>query len=96
MSEEIVGFETKLAESMMSPAEMRIPEKTYNKKSLKETINLLGSFDLRFYFSNVGCQIPDTIIVSNPSYLKKVAEMNKFIITKNDKAFSLKKMQALK
>ena len=75
MSEEIVGFETKLAESMMSPAEMRIPEKTYNKKSLKETINLLGSFDLRFYFSNVGCQIPDTIIVSNPSYLKKVAEI---------------------
>lgn len=75
MSEEIVGFETKLAESMMSPAEMRVPEKTYNKKSLKETINLLGSFDLRYYFNIVGCQTPDTIIVSNPSYLKKIAEL---------------------
>ena len=75
MSEEIVGFETKLAESMMSPSEMRIPEKTYNKMSLKETISSLGSFDLRYYFSTVGCQVPDTIIVSNPEYLTKVAKM---------------------
>lgn len=75
ISEEVVRFETKLAETMMSPAEMRIPEKTYNKKSLKETIELLGSFDLRFYFTNVRCETPDTIIVSNPTYLKKVAEL---------------------
>jgi len=75
IGEDIVRFEKKLAESMMSPAEMRIPEKTYNKKSTKETIDLLGSFDLRYYFNAVGCQIPDTIIVSNPSYLKKVAEL---------------------
>jgi putative endopeptidase len=75
MAEEIVSFEKKLAESMMSPAEMRIPEKTYNKMSLRETIGLLGSFDLRQYFTLVGCQTPDTIIVSNPVYLKKVAEL---------------------
>ncbi len=75
MGEEIVAFEKKLAESMMSPAEMRIPEKTYNKMSLRETMSYLGSFDLRQYFSVVGCQTPDTIIVSNPAYLKKVAEL---------------------
>ena len=75
MGEEIVAFEKKLAESMMSPAEMRIPEKTYNKMSLRETMSHLGSFDLRQYFSVVGCQTPDTIIVSNPAYLKKVAEL---------------------
>lgn len=75
MAEEIVSFEKKLAEVMMSPAEMRIPEKTYNKMSLRETMSLLGSFDLRQYFNIVGCQTPDTIIVSNPSYLKKVAEL---------------------
>lgn len=75
MAEEIVSFEKKLAEVMMSPAEMRIPEKTYNKMSLRETMSLLGSFDLRQYFHIVGCQTPDTIIVSNPAYLKKVAEL---------------------
>ena len=75
MSEDVVGIEKKMAESMMSPSEMRIPEKTYNKKSLKETITLLGSFDLRYYFNMVGCQTPDTLIVGNPDYLKKIAEL---------------------
>jgi len=74
-SEEIIAFEKKLAVAMMSPAEMRIPEKTYNKKSLKETISLMGTFDLRYYFNTVGCQIPDTIIVGNPEYLRNFAKV---------------------
>ncbi len=85
-SEEIIGFEKKLAVAMMSPAEMRIPEKTYNKKSLKETIALMGTFDLRYYFNAVGCQTPDTIIVGNPEYLRnfaKVLETESFQTWKN-------------
>ena len=74
-SEEIIAFEKKLAVAMMSPAEMRIPEKTYNKKSLKETMALMGTFDLRYYFNAVGCQIPDTIIVGNPEYLRNFAKV---------------------
>lgn len=74
-SEEIIAFEKKLAVAMMSPAEMRIPEKTYNKKSLKETISLMGTFDLRYYFNAVGCQTPDTIIVGNPEYLRNFAKV---------------------
>lgn len=74
-SEEIIELEKKLAVAMMSPAEMRIPEKTYNKKSLKETIALMGTFDLRYYFNAVGCQTPDTIIVGNPEYLRNFAKV---------------------
>ena len=74
-SEEIIGFEKKLAVAMMSPAEMRIPEKTYNKQSLKETMAWMGTFDLRYYFNTVGCQIPDTIIVGNPEYLRNFAKV---------------------
>lgn len=74
-SEEIIGFEKKLAVAMMSPAEMRIPEKTYNKQSLKETMALMGTFDLRYYFNAVGCQTPDTIIVGNPEYLRNFAKV---------------------
>jgi putative endopeptidase len=74
-SEEIIELEKKLAVAMMSPAEMRIPEKTYNKKSLKETITLMGTFDLRYYFNAVGCQTPDTIIVGNPEYLRNFAKV---------------------
>ena len=74
-SEEIIAFEKKLAVAMMSPAEMRIPEKTYNKQSLKETMALMGTFDLRYYFNAVGCQTPDTIIVGNPEYLRNFAKV---------------------
>jgi putative endopeptidase len=74
-SEEIIELEKKLAVAMMSPAEMRIPEKTYNKQSLKETMALMGTFDLRYYFNAVGCQTPDTIIVGNPDYLRNFAKV---------------------
>lgn len=74
-SEEIIELEKKLAVAMMSPAEMRIPEKTYNKQSLKETMALMGTFDLRYYFNAVGCQTPDTIIVGNPEYLRNFAKV---------------------
>ena len=74
-SEEIIELEKKLAVAMMSPAEMRIPEKTYNKQSLKETMALMGTFDLRNYFNAVGCQTPDTIIVGNPEYLRNFAKV---------------------
>ncbi|MDP4636698.1 MAG: M13 family metallopeptidase [Crocinitomicaceae bacterium] len=74
-SEEIIELEKKLAVAMMSPAEMRIPEKTYNKQSLKETMALMGTFDLRNYFNAVGCQTPDTIIVGNPKYLRNFAKV---------------------
>ncbi|MDP4683888.1 MAG: M13 family metallopeptidase, partial [Crocinitomicaceae bacterium] len=41
----VITIEKRLAESMYAPAEMRLPEKTYNKKSLQEVKALFGKFD---------------------------------------------------
>jgi putative endopeptidase len=64
-AENVLKIETMLAEQMMSPAEMRIPEKTYNKLSTKEATALFGNFDFRYYMTKVGCQSPDSMIVGN-------------------------------
>ena len=51
-SEELIRFETTLAETMFAPAELRIPEKTYNKMSLKEVSDLMAPFDFILYLKN--------------------------------------------
>lgn len=73
-SASIVKFETKLAESMLPPAKMRIPELTYNKMALKEVIKSFGTFDFRYYLSKIGAQSPDSIIVSNPDFIVTLAQ----------------------
>jgi len=74
-AEHVLKIETMLAETMMSPAEMRIPEKTYNKMSTKEATALFGNFDFRYYMAKVECQTPDSIVVGNILFVKNVAVM---------------------
>jgi putative endopeptidase len=74
-AENVVKIEKLLAETMMSPAEMRIPEKTYNKQSTKAATSLFGNFDFRYYLTKVGCQSPDSIVVGNIDFVKNVASM---------------------
>ena len=73
-SASVVKFETKLAESMLTPAKMRIPELTYNKLSFKDVIQRFGTFDFRYYLSKIGAQTPDSIIVSNPDFISTLAK----------------------
>lgn len=73
---DIVALETALAGAMLRPAEMREPEKTYNKQSLAEVSSSLGNnFDFSAYLKAVGSAQPDSIIVSNPAFNTKVAEL---------------------
>jgi putative endopeptidase len=74
--ENIVKLETALASAMLRPAEMREPEKTYNKQSLGQVSASLGqSFNFTSYLKAVGSSLPDSIIVSNPAFNNKVAEL---------------------
>lgn len=75
ISNSVVSFETKLAESMMRPAEMRNPEATYNKFSTVDTKNKLETFDFALYLKSTGIDDFDTMIVSQPEYLSKLASM---------------------
>jgi len=74
-AESVLSFETKLAESMMSPAELRVPENTYNKKSLDETSKLFGKLDFEDYLSAVRSLSFDSIVVSQPEFIKKTAQL---------------------
>jgi putative endopeptidase len=60
---------------MMAPAEMRLPEKTYNKMSFKAAKKLFNSFDFELYLQTTGSQSFDTIIVSQPAFLRQVNEL---------------------
>lgn len=77
----IVAFETLLASSMMSPAEQRSPEKTYNKMPKDEVINLLPDFGLDAYYSSIGMKNIEEVIVGQPAFMRGVNTMiNKFSI----------------
>lgn len=75
IAQHVLVFEKKLASVMLSKAEMRIPEKVYNKKSFKEISSMTGTFDFRYYLSLVGCPTPDSIVVDNPAFIKTIADM---------------------
>jgi len=71
-AKKIFAFETDLAEGMMAPEELRSPEKTYNKTAYKEFLKQVNNADMELYFSSVGSQAFDTIVVGQPDYVKKL------------------------
>lgn len=71
----VVALEMKLADSMLTPAQMRIPELTYHKLAFKEVVGLFGTFDFRFYLSNIGASSPDSIVVSHPAFIQRFASL---------------------
>jgi putative endopeptidase len=71
-ADRIVSFETALAEKMLLPAEMRIPERTYNKLSLEEASNYLGNFDFQSYLDQIKSHSFDSLIVSNVDFVKTI------------------------
>lgn len=69
-SKVIFNFERKLAENMLPPDQARLPEKTYNKYSYQQVQKMMPDFDFQTYLIALGSQSFDTIIVSQPDYLK--------------------------
>ncbi|MGC6433465.1 MAG: M13 family metallopeptidase [Crocinitomicaceae bacterium] len=69
---DIVVFETKLAESMMTKAELRVPENSYNPESKKNFLLKASNFDFETYFSLIGAQNFDTLIIGQPLYFDKI------------------------
>ena len=71
----IMAFETKMAEPMMPPAKMRIPELTYNKFGLDEFLKNIQPLQFETYLSTVGYPSFDTLIVSNPEYVGAIGKL---------------------
>ncbi len=71
----VVKFETQLASKMMSPAEQRIPEKTYNKMSMDEIKGLFGDFNVEEYLAVLGMNNIEEVIVGQPNFIKGVDKL---------------------
>ncbi len=73
----VLDFETKMASAMMAPAELRIPENTYNKYDYKNFREIIKTFDFKEYQRFTGAPDFNLVIVGQPDYAKKVEELYK-------------------
>ncbi len=71
----VVAFETELAANMMAPAELRIPEKTYNKMSRSDAYRTAESFDFEAYLRDSGIESFDSLVVGQPKFLKNLSAL---------------------
>ena len=74
-ADNIILFETALASKMFKPAEMRIPENTYNKKTKDEIATMLLPFDIDLYITERSLVHFDTAIVGTIKYLEYIPQM---------------------
>jgi len=74
-SQQVVKIEKALASNMMLPAELRIPENTYNKATRDKIDGLFGSFKFTIYQEQTGISQFETIIVGQPNFIMNVGKL---------------------
>ena len=72
---QIIEFETRLAEGMMAPAELRVPENTYNKMVFSEFAAKFSHLNLTEYIGHTGIEPFEFFIVGQPEFMKQVNTM---------------------
>ena len=68
IAETIMKIETAMAEQMMKPATLRVPENTYNPVERTEAIKMYPNLGLDQYFKLINIESFDTLIVGQPDY----------------------------
>ena len=67
----VYDIETNFAKASMTKIEMRDPVKQYNKKSIKQLVELAPNFNWMSYFDAIGLKGVDTVIVAQPDFFKE-------------------------
>lgn len=67
-ADKVMKMETAMAEQMMKPAALRIPENTYNPVERKEAIDAHPNLGLDTYFKAINIESFDSLIVGQPDY----------------------------
>ncbi len=75
MAKQVMEFETKIAKYMMSPAERRDPDKTYNKYSRPDIIRLFEAFNFDSYLNASGVSSFDSLIVGQPDHVINIVRL---------------------
>ncbi|MBL6668192.1 MAG: M13 family metallopeptidase [Crocinitomicaceae bacterium] len=76
-SKKLLELEHALAENMFAPAELRIPENTYNKMALSEIQKMMIPFDFSLFLKKMKVAAPDSIVVSTPQFFSNMSTMFK-------------------
>lgn len=73
----IVNFESDLANAMMTPAELRVPENTYNKHGVTEVDEKFKLLELKAYFNEIGVEVYPKmeIVIGQTKFLKQINDM---------------------
>ncbi|KJD31300.1 endothelin-converting protein [Tamlana nanhaiensis] len=79
-AQQILNFETRLAEPMMDKVDRRDARKRYNPRSIAELQNMIPAINWKQYFNGIGVKQIDTIIVSDVKYTKALQN----ILTENN------------
>ncbi|MDN3595703.1 M13 family metallopeptidase [Zunongwangia endophytica] len=75
LAKSVVEFETKLAEPRLDKVERRDARKTYNPMTVSELQKMVPAIDWNTYFEEIGAGKLDTIIVSQPKYMKTMQSL---------------------
>jgi len=71
----ILKFETRLAEPKLDKVELRDARNTYNPMTVAELQKLTPAMNWKSYFDGIGAKDLDTIIVSQPKYMKALQQI---------------------
>ncbi len=76
MANSVFKFEIRMAETMMKPAELRIPENTYNPMDIKEIDKMIPFLDIENIASKyAGNNKIDKIIVGQPKHFESISRI---------------------
>jgi len=74
-AETILKFETRLAEPKLDKVERRDARNTYNPMTVAELQKMTPAMNWKAYFDGIGAKELDTIIVSQPKYMKAIQQI---------------------
>jgi len=69
-AKKILAFETALAQPKLDKVELRDDRKTYNPTAITDLQKMVPAINWKTYFEGIGVKQLDTVIVSQPKYLK--------------------------
>jgi putative endopeptidase len=71
----IFSIESDLAENSNTRVENRSPELTYNKLSVDDLAEEMGSFDFKLYLKTLNVPFFDSVIVGQPKFIQSISEI---------------------
>lgn len=71
----VIKVESLLAEKMMTPAELRVPENSYNKMKKADFLKQAQYFDMNVYMKSLNVPDFQELVVGQPLFLQRVNEM---------------------